>query len=243
MIARCTSSVCARSRISASRGSENVSVDHGATLSRSRCATTGALTPPCPVNFERIVSAETSSPMNRHRSAGAIRNANARAAVRANDQQPANANHKNIASCRSMPLHEQPPRQPRHQRAERRQLKQLRRLIQRRLAQQRLIPVIETGHLRPHEQDRDPAIPPRSTAYDAMSQLHRQHERRNDRDDVRPNNIRRNNASRRIHAAGPRTSEIPAANTRRRAETHANQPERDAATQRLPPHHSPSPHS
>jgi hypothetical protein len=56
------------------------------------------LDPPCPVNFERIVSAEASSPMNKHRSAGAIRNANARDPARANNNPPANANHKNNAS-------------------------------------------------------------------------------------------------------------------------------------------------
>src|ERR1700677_4634723 len=101
MIARCTSNVRLKSLISADRDSEKLSVDHAETLSKSRCATTSAFTPPCPVNFERIVSADTSSPMNKHRSAGAIRNAKAREPARANNNPPANANHKNNASCRS----------------------------------------------------------------------------------------------------------------------------------------------
>ena len=102
--------VCARSLISAKRTSEKLSVDHDATLSRSRCATTSALTPPCPVSFERIVSADISSPMNKHRSAGANRNANTREAARANTNPTDNANHKNNASRRSnAPRTNKPP--------------------------------------------------------------------------------------------------------------------------------------
>ncbi len=82
MIARCTSSVCARSRISARRDSEKESEDQGATLSRSRCATTAAFTPPPQSSFERIVAADISSPMNRQRSAGATASARARATER-----------------------------------------------------------------------------------------------------------------------------------------------------------------
>ena len=101
MIARCTSSVCAKSRISANRPTENESVDHGATLSKSKCATTFAFTPPRHPSFERIVSADTSSPMNKQRSTGATRNANTRAAARNKINNAANTNHKNKASCRS----------------------------------------------------------------------------------------------------------------------------------------------
>ena len=101
MIALCTSNVCAKSLISASLASEKLSVDQEETLSKSKCATTSAFTPPCPVNFERIVSAETSSPINKHRSAGATRNATPRETARAKINPPDNANHKNNASCRS----------------------------------------------------------------------------------------------------------------------------------------------
>jgi len=79
----------------------------------------------------------------------------------------------------------QPPSQPPHQRTQRRQLKQLRRLIQRRLTQQRLIPIVKTRQLRAHHQDRDPRnSSPRQTNRPPR-ELHRQHKRTNNRNHIR----------------------------------------------------------
>ena len=81
-------------------------------------------------------------------------------------------------------LNDQPPRQPRHQRRKRRQLQKLRRLIQRRLAQQRLIPIIKTSQLRAHNHNRQPRQPRPRQSHNPMRKHHHQHKRTNNRDHI-----------------------------------------------------------
>ncbi len=82
------------------------------------------------------------------------------------------------------PLNDQPPRQPRHQSRKRRQLQKLRRLIQRRLTQQRLIPVIKTRQLRAHHNNRQPRQTRPRQLHHPMRKHHHQHKRTNNRNHI-----------------------------------------------------------
>ena len=94
--------------------------------------------------------------MNRQRSAAAMRSAIAREAVRARISSAASASHRNSASWRSSwPSTSSPPASHATSAHAVASCKQARRLIERGLAQQRLIAVIQSGELRADDEDRD----------------------------------------------------------------------------------------
>ncbi len=134
------------------------------------------------------------------------------------------------------PMRDQPPRQPRHQSTQSRQLKQLRRLIQRRLTQQRLIPVIQTRQLRTHHQNRNPSSSRPRQLQRPPRKLNRQHKRTNNRHHI-------------SHQQQPPKQRIPP-HTRRRTTNLSNppnnqptpptQPQKPTRTTNRPPNRQPT---
>jgi hypothetical protein len=177
MIARWTSSSCASLRISASRCGERPAADHGPDDLRLDAAVTGQLGAD---RGRRGAVADEEAALGVDKSQ---RERTRRAATEHQQQHERQPQAQRLTAI-ERPVDDQAAGEPRRQRADRGDMEQLRRLVQRRLAQQRLVAVVQTEELCPYEQDRNRHDARRGERQRTRGQLHRQHERAGERGDV-----------------------------------------------------------